>query len=890
GSESRPMVVKLGYNAEQQPRYYSEEEATLKGGEKRGFVYRQAFFTPENYPAIGEIKVTDVEGAVYYHRDVKWMTQPADPWDRVAAKSKDEAFEFDIAWYPTPQILKWKIDFASFEHRDKVTELCIRTYAEKDEELYLEYRHYSGAFKNYGAEGKMELNFSRDGWIADEWGNSRLDGWEDGRYRLDLYAITGDEEADAVPVKSAVFEHRTDFAWLGNDIGKSDVVIPPFTPMVVKGDIIETVLRSHKMGAFGLWDQVTAAGEDILASPMRLEVKSGGETFTAEGVGGVASAKEHEVVTEAEWTAGPVKGRVHGVMEYDGCLRMDVTLEGIMPTTLNPQFSAPLVSVDAVDLVIPLRNDQASLMHACGDGLRINYGGFVPEGEGEVWSSIRASRSDLLGTFLPYLWVGNDDRGFCWFAASDKGWVLDLTNKTPALALERDGETLTLRVRLVQKSVALAGTKRTISFGMMATPAKPMPEGWRKAGLFHGGKVNTTFLGMCMYWGGLLYSVFPMERDFTVVEKIVAANRGERDNDFFEAYIAKYPQVAAEVRWSGALRNSDFIVPYTNIRGEVTFTPEWRVYQDEWRRGDFGWRETRTNLTEGAIDFSLIPVPSRIDYLLYHYREFLRAGLDGIYWDNICTYASQNRVMGDGYVREDGSYQPEADIWRLRDVTRRTAVLAHEMGKPNVNMPHMTNAALVPVFSWTGYYLGWEWKYGPSDWQDRFSRGYIRAINTGRSAGNIPGVLEGQTGNVQPDEKRQWVLRTRAGVVLTHEIIVQMPDALLTSLKNILFDIGYGDTAEVFNYWEKNPVLNVEGLDSSWLAVKGNGKVALILCDWGDGAPSVTVTPDMARLGLKAGYAATHAETQETVKADGDGRLVLPGIARHDFAMWILEN
>ena len=87
-------------------------------------------------------------------------------------------------------------------------------------------------------------------------------------------------------------------------------------------------------------------------------------------------------------------------MDIDGCMK--VTLE------LSQHDRTP---IDALEVTIPLRADQVSLMHACGDGMRSNYGGALPAGTGVVWESKFASRGRLLGTFLPYLFVGGPERG-----------------------------------------------------------------------------------------------------------------------------------------------------------------------------------------------------------------------------------------------------------------------------------------------------------------------------------------------------------------------------------------------------------------------------------------------------------------------------------------------
>ena len=118
----------------------------------------------------------------------------------------------------------------------------------------------------------------------------------------------------------------------------------------------------------------------------------------------------------------------------------------------------------------------------------------------------------------------------------------------------------------------------------------------------------------------------------------------------------------------------DALIPYTDLRGENMAVPEWAVYQDEWQRFNMSGRSEAAQ--DVPIDFVVTPVRSRQDYLLYAYREFLRNGFDGIYWDNICLYDNENPATGNGYLRDDGQFQPDTDIWELRELTRRRPVLA----------------------------------------------------------------------------------------------------------------------------------------------------------------------------------------------------------------------
>ncbi|MBV9848104.1 MAG: hypothetical protein JO250_00310, partial [Armatimonadetes bacterium] len=677
-----PLHVRLGYNAQDQPRYYQTSDLTLAPGETRQVVYRKPFFTPDDYPALGEAQVTDAAGGVLYHRDFKWQTRPPGTlWDPVATPNVQEATHFDIAYYPSYHRLRWRADIAALAGREKVRRLRLVVRAHGSDKALATQAVPVG--KDYTA---LET--------------APLPALAAGQYEAALF-LDGSRPAPR-PARTVSFTHATGFPWEHNRLGLDDVVIPPFTPLTVRGRTIAAILRRHWMADNGLWAQVNALGEDILSGPMRLEVRQGGKVIPLSAHLRFQEARPTTVVAEAGWTAGSLHGRTTSQFDYDGCMK--VTLD----------LSPSKMPVEALDLLIPVKNDIASLMHACGEGLRSNYGGVVPPGEGTVWTSAQASRDQLLETFLPYLWIGGPERGLVWFASNDRDWVVDESGKQPALALERHGGTLILRVRLIQRPTAL-DRPRHLVFGLQATPVKPMPSDpdWRLRGVVSGGKFETNVLGMSMYWGADLYSVFPRRHDYTVVEKIAEAEKdGKRDDAFFKDYLARNPDIRAEVNSASTPGHTDAVIPYTNIRGDITSTPEWVVYQDEWRRTEFNDRAAAP--VPGSIDFSLTPAPSRIDYLLYHYRELLRHGVDGIYWDNICLYDNLSPVTGGGYNRDDGLFQPDTDIWQLRELAKRTAVMVHGMGRRNLLMPHMTDANLIPVFSWSTMALDWEMHYGGS--------------------------------------------------------------------------------------------------------------------------------------------------------------------------------
>ena len=851
-----PLHVRLGYNAQDQPRYYQNTDVTLTPGQRQEIVYRKPFFTPGDYPALGEALVTDAAGETVYHRDFKWHTQPTESaWDAVATPNAAEATHFDIGYYPSYHVLRWRVNVAALVGKEDVKRARLVVRAQGTGGVVAE--QSAVLDKGYAAVSQLAL--------------PKL---SPGQYEASLY-LDG-AQAATKPARLASFTHAV-FPWQDNKLGTEDVVIPPFTPLTVKGRVVSAILRQHVLADNGLWAQVHALGRDILAGPMRLEVRQDGVFQPVKAALRFQSAKPTQVVAVSAWSAGGLRGRTTSEFDYDGCLK--VTLD--LPRTTFP--------VEALDLIIPLKNDAAPLMHACGEGLRSNYAGYVPKGEGVVWTSAQASRDGLLGTFLPYLWIGGEERGLVWFASNDRDWTPDPADKLPALSLERKGGVLSLRVRLIAHTATI-DKPRHIVFGLQATPVKPMPTDpdWRLRGEVAGGQFDIHVLGMSMYWGADLYGNVPRNHDYTVDDKLAESEKqGHRDNAFFDAYLAKNPDIRNEVNSASSPGHADAMIPYTNLRGDVTNTPEWAVYQDEWRRTDFPGHSPGP--VPGSIDFSLTPVKSRQDYLLYDYRELLRHGFDGIYWDNICIYDDSSPVTGGGYVRDDGLFQPDTDIWLLRQLTKRMATMAYEMGRRNLTMPHMTNAYLIPVFSWSTMNLDWEMHYGGTDFQDRFTRDYVRAASLGRQGGNMPIVLQGVT-EVSDPKKQAWVERTRTAVCIPHELAVWEADPFFARVRGYLYSLGYGTPAcRVIHYWDEDPAVRVGGIDAAWIAFENKDTVAVMVTDYGGGGDA-KLTLDMHRLGLSAAYTASNWENpSETWTAMG-GVLTVPGIAKHDFRLLVIKK
>ncbi len=856
-----PLKVTIGHNPLNQPRYFKTEDLHLAPGELRDVRYDLDVADPESYSAVSNVRVTSLDGAqVYFLREFMWDMLPKSNIWLPVAKAEARAVEVAISHSPFLRKLAVRGSFKNLKGREAVTSVALRVL--KAGQAGSLASATIARFDNYGFSTVLSLP---EGMNGDYELRTTLTG-----------GPTTPKDAIVTP-----FE-RDRFVWEGNAIGISDKVIPPFTPLLIDSGkrSVSSVLKTHTLTKVGLWEQVMAAGEAILASPMTYEIVAGGRRLAVSpGKFTFVKVAESHVTATSSFTAGELHGMVTADFDIDGMMKttLDVTQKGVTP-------------IDSFALLIPMKARAARLMHPITDDIRINYGGEIDPKQGVVWESKNASRSKILGTFVPYIWIGNEYRGLCWFAESDKDWILD--DKRSAITLERKSDAVTLRVQFVN-TPGVFSKPAHIVYGLLATPAKPLPTSpaWQN---FCANVGNYGFkcriMGASPYWNGDFYANFPRGRDFTVVRKIAEASKtGKSDTEFFNRLVNTWSEKThdmdfktnrAHIMAGGSPGNYDAVMPYTNLRGDVTFTPEWRTFQDEWSLNGFNKRVTDKDRQVGSTDFSIVAERSRQDFLLYYYKQFLENGFDGIYWDNIFLESCFNQLIGPAYVRSDGQVQPFVDIFRSRELTRRMMTLSYQMGKPNISMVHMTNANLIPVFSFAGSMLGWEWRYGMTDFQDRFTPDYIRAVNLPFNNGCIPVQLPGIRGSDDP-KAIAWCERTQTGCTVVHQLNVWEQGATGTAVRRMLKEFGNGTSAvTTHRYWDDNPVLKTGADTLKWIVFSKPGHSVIVFCVYGDGG-EMSVRPDWKAMGLSQQSAAVVWETKAPVRKD-NGVLKF-SMKRHDF-------
>lgn len=782
------------------------------------------------------------DGQTLFHRTWTW-TASREAWHWRVARKIIPPLDFQFAYYPYQNRMRILADASNLPKGAVVTRLTALV------------RKKGGATVKRVVFGPL-----KNGMREEDFALPPLEG---------AYEIALRAEGPGVPAAEVVksFERKR-FPWEHNSLGKSAKVYPPFLPIRVHNNHVQVVLRDIAMDQSGLWQQVVSKGRPLLAAPMRWEAASGPSRLPVRaGPLRFIKSAGNEAVAVSRIASGPLAALVRCGWDYDGLMRVDLTL---LPTRGK--------MVDRLDLVIPMREDEATHYHAMGDGIRNTLYGRVPQGAGTVWTAAQVQCNDLPSNFCTYLYVGTPLRGLCWFAENDRNWGWDPS--TPNAALIRRPGVVEMRIHLINRPEEIA-RKRTITFGLMAAPVKPrIVADWR----YKFRRDNYQLLGTDINWLALgdCGSVYPAGCDMELWRMIARGNRQHLSEDdiqrviqrgkrYFEPYGPERVQTfIAHARYNLTSHYGAKMIFYYN-RASYQDAPEFETFKDEWCLSNFR-TIPRGN---GISEIKIVPTTSYIDHALYWYgKSFDIAGNRGVYWDNWFFVGSYNPFAG-AYQRKDGQMIPTTGIWGLRELAKRTFQYMNERGMLPITMAHMTSTSILPMLSFATVQYDWEWKYSEGDVQTRFPRDYILLVSNGELAGTWPVLLNDHG----PQADDPWTARTFAAVAMVHELDCPYPAwsaagraqlALFKPVDEILAKPG----VRAYRYWDDVPP-PVRSDDPNFPTIVYSIKrkeAVFAVVSYADADEDVALSVDEAALGFPTGFRVVDAETGAEIPAT-DSRL-----------------
>ena len=786
--------------------------------------------------------LTDEQGEVLVKREFAWGGKEGLEWDDPHPETV-----FSLATYPSLKSAKARVSCAKPALLDQVQSVHFVITDPEEKQVFQEVE-----------APRTPLGFHK------QWSLGDL---PDGSYLMLAKMI--DVKGELTTWKRP-FEYRH-YPWEGNQIGKERVVIPPFKPLQVdeaNGEIHAT-LTGYRLGE-GLFSEVYAEGENILAAPISLLLN--GHALSAQGLAWGELSPDR--VTATQTLAGPgLAVKVDYDVDYDGFVQTRLEFLPNGETAL-----------DSLVLEIPYKTEVATLLHSVAAQLRRNPAIELPtDGTGVIWDSIRDSSAN----FRPYLWLGGIAKGLGWLCESEKNWSIDRTK--PVLEVIRQEDATILRVHLVS-----APCSRTepfvIEMGFQASPVKPMMPNFRRYstvavnGFVADNSIPVAAVLHSRMWGQLYCGKHtddgfaPQDDDYSIIDYLTDC-LGAREEEIglhVNAFVAEHfrEHPAAETyriflrhAARSLTRHAQYAIPYTNPRGMSYGWPEAASYASEWRNDAF--------VTGNDGHYFQNPVESYRDYILPKLRELVRHGFSGIYFDNTFDSVNEDEVMGPVVEYALDRYRHHHTILEMRQLVKRTATMLYTEGKLIEDRPflvlHATNCVPLPLVAFASHQLDWEAYYGQSDYQERFSNGYILAESTGLQSGCVPQVL------LDSDQTPENNQATALALLLPYCLLDiyqshKGPTAATADTINAIRNYGYGEPGvEVFPCYDPKNPLRVSDKVRAALVRRENS--ALVLA--GDFGSDGQFTLDISALGY-ANPVVLDALTGETLGETAQPTVAIP--------------
>lgn len=670
------------------------------------------------------------------------------------------------------------------------------------------------------------------------------------------------EAGNLLAERKVTFEKKdaSTFPWWNTKAGDIGKVISPWTPVRYADGVLSLWGRSMTIGEAGLPRQIQSQGQDLLAGPATIELVGATQTQTAEAAAAprVASSADHRVVVERTTRIGSLDISSTVTCEFDGLYKVQMVI--------RPQDGP--VSVDALKVRVPLKPEAAGYYHASGEGIRYGfaYGPVPREGAGRLWDSRKVDGQPMLvGSFIPFVWVGNDKAGLAWFADSDEGWVPN--DKTPAIELRRDsGSSVDVVLNLISEPFTI-DAPRTITFAFQATPVKPLQKGWRMDTWWTGDSFKD-WSQLESQGGagnmGLIFSAVPFPLD-------PAKSREMADARHAETVHFGVPEYRANA------------VPYfenvLTTESRQRFSPDIKYFADQWR---------------ARVSDALCWDKTSTDYVVWNLDKWCTdSNIDGWYIDNVRPIACDNIDAGRGYRLPDGRIQPTYQIFDTREAFLRIRAMFAEHGKTGKFVLHMTNNFVIPWLGAADLALDGEdhviFPEMGKDFIDFWSLDRMR-LDYWRQWGVAVTFLQEYQGKWSPEDMKR-VMRAYTGMSILNDVHPGAnPNGNNLEVWQARHRFGIeADDVTFIPYWEKASGLAAagEGIRASAWVRPGKLLVAVVnLADKTDAQIEV----DCAKLGLPdaAACRAADAETGEVLKLTAEGRLSLP-VARHDYRQIVIE-
>ena len=600
----------------------------------------------------------------------------------------------------------------------------------------------------------------------------------------------------------------------------------PYTPIKASAGEFQCLGRVTKLGAMLLPAQITSAGKPILSTPIKL---TGLEGIT--GAGNLIGNKGDSASWEWHGQSDSFKLDALMTADCDGFMWYDITLTPRQPSKIS-----------SLRLEVPRTEKTARYIHSAN----------FRWGE-QTSCGLREYGGKWIQRFMPYVWLGDEDRGLAWCCESDQGWMLD--EPTHALLAETRGNTVLFSATFLDHEATI-NSPIHLKFGLQATPVKPVSFEWRaKARIYHGvnyesddlkdGKVFLDSLKDAGVKTVVFHDMWPEYYGQLHPEDAQALR------DLIEACHQRGMKFLVYIGYGIARNAPEMQIPGRHDAWSIMPLIPWIPgYKPEFRTFD------ATCARSGWSDWLV----TGIDKLFADYK------LDGLYFDGTSeAFRCENESHGCGWRDKDGNLHPTYAMLDVRRMMRRIADSVHSHKPDAILDVHMSASLTMPTLSFCDSY-----------WDGEQYEGYAKGDNVeiplDAFRAEFMGYAHGLDAEFLCYINRPFTTDEAITMAWLHGVEVRPgnPDqlALVSPIWRALDEFGYA-SAKWLPYWKDSGVTADDASVKASAWAKG-GK-ALIFVSHLKREPLVTVLRlDRKRLGLSGEVTATDALTGKPITLAGD--------------------
>lgn len=456
--------------------------------------------------------------------------------------------------------------------------------------------------------------------------------------------------------------------WEGSQAGLSDRVLSPWTPVEAAENQVKVWGRRYQFGPLPFPSVVETRQKQVLSGPITLRgTVEGQELQWTGGPYRVVESKD----SQARWTGQADTARLQCeatiTVEYDGLVRCDLVL--------RPKQGP--ITVQELALEMPLKAEHAKYFH------------FWPGRWGSSYNSRSVPTEGYQSEFKPFIWLGDEERGLCWFCESDQNFFYPKGAK-PIEILRRDNQVV-LRVLLVSPSQTFQNPLE-YTFGFQATPVKSdRPDAWDFRTV-HMGRydMDEAFLDQLVEAG---VRTMCFHEHWTDIQAYPATTHGEKLRRLAEACKKRKIQLLLYLGYEMS-----------------TIAPEWEAYHEQClvapRAGGYKRRyQPEPDQTAYIVCYRSVWQ----DFIAAHLEKLLKEyPISGVYLDGTSEpWGCANTNHGCGYRRPDGSVGKTYPMFSTRSMMKRIYTLVREHvpdGQVNV---HQSTCMTIPTLAFaTSYWDG----------------------------------------------------------------------------------------------------------------------------------------------------------------------------------------